>query len=600
MGHRIKQYRDWSIFSKIFSMVFIVIGLLFILTIVNFILYRSQNEASTRSALRASATQAANEISNYLDDVKNLTLLPYSKKYNGLEIPYVLDSFSNRGTLAKADQSSINLLIRDALGYKKDIHSVFLTNVAGDFAYDFQMTSVLGEFDPESSLWFQKSLEAEGEAVVGEPYLLSYYEDLLKRDSYMYPVARAVRIVPGNRATGVILINTNIKLFDKMISNMKQYPDQRIVILDQQKKTVYDTDHSQIAREASSEIVSALNEGNRKWISGKEVLAETSEIQSSGWTMINIVPTKALNQNINQMAGVTYAIVLGIILISAMVTGLISTHIVNPIKELAGKMKLVEQEKFDITIQESSGRGDEIGTLYRSFGSMVNRLNRLINEVYADKIMQKDLELSMLQSQINPHFLYNTLESISMMAEINDDREGSDMAATLGRMMRYSLNSRDVLVPLSEELHHLNEYVALQMVRLSHLFTIHVTIEEGLSAQKVIHLMFQPIVENAINHGMKSLRSDGRIEVTGEQSGKLMIFHVRDNGKGMDPGMADRLNQYINGQNQDFSSIGLRNVNKRIQLNFGPQYGLTIASSPAEGTCVTITLPTAQTELTSL
>jgi len=204
---------------------------------------------------------------------------------------------------------------------------------------------------------------------------------------------------------------------------------------------------------------------------------------------------------------------------------------------------------------------------------------------------QSKLELQMLQSQINPHFIYNTLESISMMATIHDDDTTSEMASNLGSILRYGINKTKEEVTVKEEIDNLEKYIYLQDIRFHSVYRIVIQVDPELYSVDIVKLILQPIVENAIYHGMKDIRSGGEILVRGYQTDKkTMIFEVEDNGSGMSAELTRDLNDYINDRNNLFHSIGLRNVNKRIKIKYGEEYGLTILSE-ANFTKVVVKLP---------
>ena len=252
-------------------------------------------------------------------------------------------------------------------------------------------------------------------------------------------------------------------------------------------------------------------------------------------------------------------------------------------------MKLVEKGDFDVKIDFTNR--DEIGQLAKTFNNMTKRINKLINEVYVDKVKTKELELQMLQYQINPHFLYNTLESIQMMSIINDDEETSKMVYALGKILRYGISKKHEIVTIKEELSNLNDYIMLQKVRFEDIYEININVDSSLNEIKMIKLILQPIVENAIYHGLQNRTSGGVINVLGYIKNSKVIFEISDNGIGMDANLTTRLNEYINDLNDSFNSIGLKNINKRIKLRYGDLYGIYITSEYGNGSIVTVIFP---------
>ena len=239
----------------------------------------------------------------------------------------------------------------------------------------------------------------------------------------------------------------------------------------------------------------------------------------------------------------------------------------------------------------SYNRDDEIGSLINSYNAMKSRINDLININYKNQIEQKELELRQLQNQINPHFIYNTLESIHMMAELNDDLETSIMAEYFGSIIRYSMNRKINTVTLDKELEIINNYIYLQKIRFDQLFTIQNLVPDELLNCEIIKMIIQPLIENSIYHGLSECSGDGKIIIQGQKIDNNLLLSISDNGIGMDEATRDNLNDYINDKNNNFKGIALRNINRRLKLNYGSNYGLEIFSIEGKGTSMVLTLP---------
>ena len=233
----------------------------------------------------------------------------------------------------------------------------------------------------------------------------------------------------------------------------------------------------------------------------------------------------------------------------------------------------------------------ELGYLTNSFNQMAGQVEHLINTVYLKDIAERDLELQMLRNQINPHFLYNTLESMRMAAYTEGAHDISQMCLLLADVLRYGVSSPTELVTLQEEIEHLKEYITLQQYRFHYAVKINVMVSQDLYEFLSLKLMFQPLVENALNHGFEGFTGNERIGIFGYQKEGILYFQVTDNGVGMAPEQVEALNGYIRGENEAFTSIGLKNVHRRIELYYGIGYGLTIESQEGRGTSVCIKIP---------
>ena len=313
-------------------------------------------------------------------------------------------------------------------------------------------------------------------------------------------------------------------------------------------------------------------------------------IQFCDWILINTIK-KSDAFNLNTLYMMFFFINLIFFLImSAILYLFLKNRIFNPIESLAKNMKSSNLEK-NLDTEIIYDKDDEIGFLVNSYNKMKNRINYLININYKNALEHKELELQQLQNQINPHFIYNTLESIHMMAEINDDIETSTMAEYFGEIIRYSMNRRINTVTLKEELKIIDNYIYLQKIRFDQLFTIENMVSDELLSCEIIKMIIQPLIENAIYHGLSECSGNGKIIIQGSKVNNNLLLTISDNGIGIPEEKLQDLNDYINDKNHNFNGIALRNINKRLKLNYGENYGLEIFSIEGNGTSMVLTLP---------
>jgi two-component system sensor histidine kinase YesM len=251
---------------------------------------------------------------------------------------------------------------------------------------------------------------------------------------------------------------------------------------------------------------------------------------------------------------------------------------------------------------------DEIGRLGKSFNKMITKLDNLVNIVYASQLKEKEVELKLLQAQIrkreielnalqaqiNPHFIYNTLESLRRMADLNGDHDLSKMVLILGKLLRYTVQIGDQVVNILDEMEYLKNYLTLQNLRFKNKFNLEIDIAPELTELKTIKLVFQPLIENSIYHGLEPKPGLGTIRITGRCHEEGTYFEVADNGVGIEGEQLEQINRRIQEPNMTGNhgkSIGLKNVNERIKLYYGDVYGIKISSEPGQGTVVRIELP---------
>lgn len=587
------RFKNTPVFIKLFlSFILVFISMIF-LSYITFTYYKNDKEESTWSVIHQMNKQTVSKINEYMMDLNSITKLPLFSENSDYNFLKELEQFNETNNHNLVFQKLTEQMSYKILNYKTTIQSVFLFNLKGKSEYRMIGSNLSKEFNPKDEDWFKQSIDSFGKPVVISTFPLPYVADMHEKPVYVFSMARGLVSVEKSEVVGIILINCKIDFLANLCKEMLIVPNQRIAVIDRDGNIVYDTIQKNITQKLEDNllnlVITGSNENQNVRIRKNDLMISYKTSDITGWKIVNIIPVNELNKKINNMRNTTAFITLVMILIASFFVVVISRQIVVPIKRLVLLMKLVEKGDFDVKIKFNNR--DEIGQLAKTFNRMTVRVKKLINEVYVDKIKQKELELQMLQNQINPHFLYNTLESIHMMAEINRDHETSRMARALGRILRYGINRDKDKVTVKEELDHLQDYIMLQRNRFEDIFDIIVNVEESLYNHIIIKLILQPLVENAIYHGLSDRAGGGKIEIRGYNQAEKLIFEVIDNGKGMDEIMVNRMNDYINDMDNSFKSIGLKNVNKRIKLHYGNDYGIEVFSKPGAGTMVKVTVP---------
>ncbi|MCH5348056.1 MAG: sensor histidine kinase [Oscillospiraceae bacterium] len=284
------------------------------------------------------------------------------------------------------------------------------------------------------------------------------------------------------------------------------------------------------------------------------------------------------------------------IILSVLVMILFASMFTRRIRFLQDEMHSVADGSFELT--EDIKGNDEIYDLYQDLKKMVNSMQKLINDAYKSKIQsesfklnQMEAEFKALASQINPHFLYNTLETIRMKAYCNNDKETADLVKKLGKFMRRCLEVKDGMVTLESELEFTRSYLELQAARFGDRVSYSIYCEVDRN-YKILPLIIQPIVENAVVHGIESSKSNGRISIKVRYCGENVSIDVADNGQGIPPErMKELLDKLEKNDTSSGKSIGLTNVNKRIKMYHGAEYGLSVKTVRGKGTTISVTLP---------
>jgi len=570
----------------IIVIVFIPILGLFLITSNN---YRIEKQNSIYTTVNQNNHQTISKIDDYINDINNITKIPLTYKQSDDTYMGHLYNFTVNNINSYQFQFLNEQIFEEIFAYKNSVNSCYIFNLTGDGDYKVR-NAIYQPFNPSSEPWFSECIESFGKPVLVDTYELPHIVNEKSKPFYVFGVARGIVRVPDASVIGILLVNTKVSYFEDICANMKLTENHRVVIL-HDDYTIYDTVQENIAMPAEDILLSIPENTDDNifslTIDDEKFLVSSVVSSLNDWRIISLIPESELFSEINQLQKRNLIVLTVVMTLSLFLLFFTSRQIIVPIERLSKIMKIAESGDFSTHIQVD--RMDEVGMLSVSYNSLLDKINELIHEVYLQKIASSESQLQMLQSQINPHFLYNTLESISMMATINDDETTAEMATELGSILRYSISNINQLVPLSEEITQLKKYISLLERRFHSQYSIDINIDAKYYSISMPKLILQPIVENAIYHGMASVRSNGKIVISAEKADPhTLLLTVSNNGTGMSEERVRDLNEYINEKNDLFKSIGMRNVNRRIKLSCGSEYGLTVYSAINKGTCVVV------------
>ena len=582
------KFNDMPIFFRLSCVIIISACVLCFFSISNYVTISEEKTTNIKQMIQRSGKETMEQLDSYIRDVSKISQIPLTYRMADKTYLTAMKAYNDSNRLTLDFQKMNERMFEEIMAYKSDINSCFVFNANGYGDYKVKK-AIYNVMDPTKMKWFRECYEAYGKPIIVDTYEIPYVADKVNVPLQVFGVARGILKIDSNEVVGVLLINTEVDYIRDIINDVKVSENHRTILLSD-SYTIYDTDEENITKEAKREIVdlaSDMTDGVRKITledgSRAMLYVETSEL--TGWKLLSIVPEdEVLGELKDAQKRIIIETMLGIGVMLILLFFII-TRISRSIHRLETVMKLAEQGDFEQHVRVDSK--DEIGNLTGMFNSMVKRINSLINEVYKQKIYHSELELQMLQAQINPHFLYNALESISMLAIMNDDDQTSEMASNLGHILRYGISNYNAEVSLYEEIESLKKYIAFQEMRFKSSYSITIDISPKLYDVKMIKMIIQPILENAIYHGMKDVIKDGKIVISAEIKDKnILELIVYDNGIGMTQEEVHDLNEYIQGNNQKYKSIGLRNVNRRIKLQYGEKYGVFVKSQKGVGTTV--------------
>ena len=442
--------------------------------------------------------------------------------------------------------------------------------------------------------WYAKAVAKPQDAIITGPNRHSFFDT----DDEVISLSREVQSYENGTFRGVILINLNMNKITEICNSFQEKQENFICIINDKGELVYEQQNGRERfafdeKENRQELNTALGKTKESCFRlnyrGEKYLVTRTDMKTTGWTLVSMVPYKSVMAETMAISGVMILAVAITLIVTLLLLNRILTGVVKPLKKLEKYMVQVNPDNMDQRMEILTD--DEIGHLSMKFNQMMDRIRNLKEQVIEEQEDKRKYELQALQAQINPHFLYNTLDSIIWMAETNDSNIVA-MTEALAKLFRISLNKGNEEISLERELEHVKNYLIIQSMRYADKFTYEISAEPGVERCRTIKLILQPIVENCIYHGIKKKRGTGKITIRAYRRGQNLIIEVSDDGCGMPEEICRKiLSDEIESENISGSGIGVKNVNERIQLRFGKKYGLSYSSEEGVGTTVTYVLP---------
>ncbi len=450
---------------------------------------------------------------------------------------------------------------------------------------------------PEQQEWFTAAAEKIENLHFSTPHVQNLFEDPDYLYRWVVSLSRQVELTrAGAIESGVLLVDMNFGGIEQICKNVDLGESGYLYLIDGDGEIIYHPRqqliYASLLRENNRAAAGYEDGIHREKFGGETRQVTVKTVGYTGWKLVGVVPAESLASNHIQLRLFGIFVVLFFIFFLVFVNLGVSERIAVPIKALEQSVKELEagSETVDIAI----GGPYEVQHLGNSIRSMVSTMRQLMDDIIRQEESKRKSELDVLQSQINPHFLYNTLDSIVWMIENNRYDDAIVMVTSLARLFRISLSRGRTLITVGEELEHARHYMTIQKMRFKNKFTSEIRADGEALGCETVKLVVQPIVENAIYHGMEYADGDGEILVWAHIEGEDLYIDVTDNGPGMRQEQVDRPLREDGGPaapSRGGSGIGLRNVHQRIQLTYGEPYGLEIESEPDEGTTIRIHLP---------
>jgi len=449
--------------------------------------------------------------------------------------------------------------------------------------------------DVTNQEWYKQTIAHEGGIVIfgtHKPY------HRVNASESVISIARVINKIGTKQPLSVMLIDIRLDSLREIL-NISETTNRKFLIVDNKDNVIYASDPSleNADLRMTDDILSngiALNEQTGSFyasVNGVQSYVNFVSSPYSNWRVFQYIADKEMIKHAERVQNIVLVLAVCSLGTAILFMFLLTARVTKPIIQLSRQVKLVGLGKFDVNIQ--SNRRDEFGVLYQGIRKMVDDLQQFIERSSLAKAQQKMAQYGALKSQINPHFLANTLESIQMKAVINGDRETSEMIGLLGQLFRSFIRTGKETVTLQDELSLIRIYIKVQQMRFGSKIQYNEYLAPASEQGLILHFSLQPLIENAIVHGIERKIGPGRLEITTTITGNDLFIMIRDDGAGMSEEQLQFQLKRLDEPSDtlDEEHIGIKNVHDRIRYYYGEQYGITLQSQPGSGTTVTLRIP---------
>ncbi|WP_027628433.1 sensor histidine kinase [Ruminiclostridium cellobioparum] len=588
-------YRNISIKKKLLLVLYIQI--LIPLVFIGFFSFKSSEEIITNKSLSYSKDILSLIELRLQDTVRNLNVISQDLSSDESIYEALINEDSNNINMLYSYEvgSKLNNVFLNAVMTRNEIQSIcIVTNKKRFFIYDNSNNSdksniksiVLQNYTPIRKsaaaangkvVWFFNSKNG----VVQNSYLVRM---IYNRDNY--------------KEIGLLVVEINMQFFDFVLQGLESEVMQNTTILSSDNEIIIYKNKA--ALDKYKKVIQDIPNDKNSFLDKKNnIFVAHTYLSEPGWRIVTYIPLNQLYSDVKTLRNRIILLCMGSILILSVVSIFMSFDMIKPINQLVKAMKGMNIDNISDSYIEIE-RKDELGFLHKTFNNMTKEIDHLVTWIYREQITRKEAELKALQSQINPHFLFNTLESINWMAQLNNVPEISSTVSDLSTLLEASIGRDDRLITIEEEFMYIDKYIALLKRRFEGRITFNKEVDPKVLYIKIPRLLIQPLIENAVYHGVENSRGKGIITLTAGIRGELMIIEVIDNGNGISTEELVKLNKGLEMDNDTYfkslgnkknKSIGIDNVNRRIKLFYGEKYGINIESKLNIYTKVSVTLP---------
>lgn len=571
-------------FFLIFS-ILAVIPLL-ILTEYSYVRYRDityeRMDELSENLFQNAVTQTNNMLNTIQTSISYLTFYSNENDYSVIENlrPYAEEDTQLTAYDTFRTTQHLNGVFQNIMASYDYITGIYIFTPSDVTFSCSQSSNILSSrYSPKGKNWYENTLAQNGHF---------YVSAFMDPDMFIGEVEDAVYFslsindLYTNEFLGVILVSCDSDIFD--LSTVNTMPETTLLYIS--------------SKETNYTLYSNINELPENF-SGSGLEVKKTDLAVDSLELTAAFDYDSLYAEFSLTGALFLVVAFTCILIFLVLAYVMTKNMIRPLEELSTTMS--RQGKDLSFYSPYMNRTDEIGTLYNEYSNMLEELNASIKRDYQDKLNILDAQMKSLEARINSHFLFNTLESINSMAEIDENEDIATMSLALGNMFRYAIKTPSEIVTLQDEINHVKDYVSIQAIRFSNKFTLTLDIPDELYQQKVLKLILQPLVENSFYHGLNYCTAGDNITIQAKRDSTILYITVSDNGQGMTQEVLDELRAKLSEEasftelgHRNKQGIGLKNIHSRIELYYGRGYGLSITSTPGEGTSITIKIPVLQ------
>ncbi|WP_223820838.1 sensor histidine kinase [Bacillus sp. S3] len=410
-------------------------------------------------------------------------------------------------------------------------------------------------------------------------------------------VLSVFRLIHRNESRGIVLFNLRAEFFEQVLNKSLIGENGYLALVSpdgkyesKNVKEEYKLDKSTLV--SLQRLKKRSGQFSYKSSSGEEMIVLYDTLEANNWKIAAVIPQDVMLKKVNYIKGFTVFLMVFVIVAVIYLTNIVGRYISKPFERLADQMGKIDKEHLELNVEMSGPK--EMQILHTGFKELIIRIQTLMEQIQLEQEEKRQLEFAIMHAQINPHFLYNTLYSIKGLCDMGLNKDASQMITALSSFFRIGISKGKEIISIQEEIEHIQHYLFIQEMRYGDDFTYEIDVDPEILSYNIIKLSLQPLIENAIYHGVKQKRGQGKITIKGYQAEDAIHLEVADNGNGIEPHRLQDILAEIAASYQDkkrFIGIGLKSVNERIEIHFGKEYGLTIASEPGKGTVASITIP---------